>query len=136
MTDRAAALESFVSSMPFASTLGISCKVLGDEMTATLPFSENLIGNSAIRAIHGGAIGSFLELTAMAQVFLLTELEQPPKTINLTVDYMRSARAEDLYARAVVSKLGRRIANVQCDAWQSERNKPVASLHAHFLVGT
>ncbi|MEO1027473.1 MAG: PaaI family thioesterase [Pseudomonadota bacterium] len=135
MTARADALTAFLDGMPFAKTLGISCEVLGDEMTATLPFSEALIGNSAIRAIHGGAIGSFLELTAMAQVFLLTELERPPKTINLTVDYLRSARAEDLYARAVVSKLGRRIANVHCEAWQSERSKPVATLHAHFLVG-
>lgn len=136
MNDRASALKDFLASSPFADTLGIRCDVLGDEMTATLPFSETLIGNAAIRAIHGGAIGSFLELTAMAQVYLLTDLDTPPKTINLTVDYLRSARAEDLYARAHVTKLGRRVANVRCEAWQSERGKPVASLHAHFLVGS
>lgn len=136
MTSRADALKSFLDSMPFAKTLGFQCDVRGDEMTAILPFSEQLIGNSAIRAIHGGAIGSFLELTAMAQVFLLTELDSPPKPVNLTVDYLRSGRAEDLYARAIVTKLGRRIANVRCDAWQAERSKPVASLHAHFLVGS
>ncbi|MEL7128309.1 MAG: PaaI family thioesterase, partial [Pseudomonadota bacterium] len=58
----------------------------------------------------------------------------PPKPIDLTIDYLRSGKAEDLFARANVTKLGRRIANVRCDAWQATRSKPVASLHAHFLV--
>ncbi|MEO1404956.1 MAG: PaaI family thioesterase [Pseudomonadota bacterium] len=131
---RAEALHAFLSRAPFAETLGIRCEIHGDEMTAVLPFQEKLIGNAAIRALHGGAIGSFLELTAMAQVFLLTEAERPPKTIDLTIDYLRSGRAEDAYARAYVTKLGRRIANVRCEAWQASRSKPIATLHAHLLV--
>lgn len=131
---RAEQLQDFLESIPFAQTLGIRCDIHGDEMTSVLPFQERLIGNAAIKALHGGAIGSFLELTAMAQVFLLTDLEYPPKPIDLTIDYLRSGKAEDLFARANVTKLGRRIANVRCDAWQATRSKPVASLHAHFLV--
>ncbi|MEO1476129.1 MAG: PaaI family thioesterase [Pseudomonadota bacterium] len=131
---RAAELEAFLARAPFAKTLGLRCQIHGDEMTAVLPFEEKLIGNAAIRALHGGAIGSFLELTAMAQVFLLTDAERPPKTIDLTIDYLRSGRPEDAYARAYVTKLGRRIANVRCEAWQASRSKPIATLHAHFLV--
>lgn len=136
MTARADALQAFLARVPFIQTLGMRCDIKGDEMTAILPFQDKLIGSVALQALHGGAIGSFLELTAMAQVFLLTELETPPKTINLTIDYLRSAKSEDLYARATVTKLGRRIANVRCEAWQSDRAKPVAGLHAHFLVAT
>ncbi len=131
---RGVELETFLSRMPFAQTLGMRCEILGDEMTAVLPFQERLIGNSAIRALHGGAIGSFLELTAMAQVFLATDLERPPKPIDVTIDYLRSGRAEDLFARCTLNKLGRRIANVRAEAWQSRRDEPVAALHAHFLV--
>ncbi|MEM8634264.1 MAG: PaaI family thioesterase [Pseudomonadota bacterium] len=131
---RAEALEAFLSRAPFAQTLGMRCEIHGDEMTAVLPFHEKLIGNAAIRALHGGTIGSFLELTAMAQVFLLTETERPPKTIDLTIDYLRSGKAEDAYARANVTKLGRRIANVRCEAWQASRSKPIATFHAHFLL--
>ena len=134
MSPRAEALQAFLARVPFVQTLGMQCDIKGDEMTAILPFQDKLIGSVALQALHGGAIGSFLELTAMAQVFLLTELETPPKTINLTIDYLRSAKSEDLYARATVTKLGRRIANVRCEAWQSDRAKPVAGLHAHFLV--
>ena len=131
---RAEALDAFLARTPFAQTLGLRCDIKGDEMTAVMPFQEKLIGNAAIRALHGGAIGAFLELTAMAQLFLVTELERPPKPIDLTIDYLRSAKAEDLYARCKVHKLGRRMANVRVEAWQSDRDKPVAALHAHFLV--
>lgn len=131
---RAADLEAFLARVPIAQTLGMRCDILGDEMTAVLPYQDKLIGNAAIKALHGGAIGTFLELTAMAQVYLLTDLARPPKPINLTIDYLRSGRAEDLYARAHITRLGRHIANVRCEAWQAARNKPIAALHAHFLV--
>ncbi len=134
MSNRADTLHTFLARMPFVQTLGLRCDIKGDEMTAVLPFQDKLIGSTTLQALHGGVIGSFLELTAMAQVFLLTELETPPRPINLTIDYLRSAKAEDLFARATVTKLGRRIANVRCEAWQSDRAKPVAGLHAHFLV--
>lgn len=134
MTSRTEALHAFLARIPFVETLGMRCDVKGDEMTAVLPYQDKLIGSVALQALHGGAIGSFLELCAMSQVFLKTELERPPRPINLTIDYLRSAKAEDLYARAHITKLGRRIANVRCEAWQADRAKPVAALHAHFLV--
>ncbi len=133
---RADKLQTFLTGTPFARTLGVVCEVRGDEMTSILPFQEKFIGNSAIRALHGGVIGAFLELTAMAQVFLLTELDRPPRPIDLTVDYLRSGRAEDLYGRAVVVKLGSRMATVRAEAWQTERSRPVAMLRAQFLVST
>lgn len=136
MTDaaRPEKLTRFLAASPFVKTLGMVCDIKGDEMTAILPFAEKLIGSTALRALHGGAIGSFLELTAMSQVYLLSEIDTLPRPINLTIDYLRSARAEPLYARAHITKMGRRIANVRCEAWQSHRVKPVASLHAHFLI--
>ena len=71
---RADEVDAILKRVPFAQTLGMRCEVLGDEMTAILPFQEKLIGNVTIRALHGGAIASFLELTAMLQ-----EVATPPK---------------------------------------------------------
>jgi len=73
-------------------------------------------------------------MTAMAQLFLDADVERPPRTINITVDYLRQGRAEDLFARATVIKMGRRMASVRAEAWQAERNKPVAALLGHFLL--
>ena len=59
-----------------------------------------------------------------------------PKTINITVDYLRSARLVDTHARAMITKHGRRVANVQVRAWQGDESKPIAAAHAHFLLKT
>ena len=131
---RADEIDAILKRLPFAQTLGMRCEVLGDEMTAILPFQEKLIGNVAIRALHGGAIASFLELTAMLQVFLISDMQRPPKPINLTIDYLRQGHAKDIYARAYVLKMGRRMASVRAEAWQENRAEPVTALMAHFLV--
>lgn len=132
---RAEEVQAFIARTPLAQEMGIRCEVMGDEMTAIMPFQEKLIGNVSIRALHGGAIGAFLELTAQAQVFLVTEhLVRPPRPINLTIDYLRQGHAKDLYARAYINKMGRRMCSVRAEAWQDERDKPVTTLMAHFMV--
>ena len=133
---RAEEVAAFLARTPLAQEIGMRCEVMGDEMTTIIPFQEKLIGNVSIRALHGGMIGAFLELTAQAQVFLVTEhLTQPPRPINLTVDYLRQGHAKDTYARATITKMGRRMCSVQAEAWQDERSKPVTTLLAHFMVG-
>ena len=131
---RAEQLQDYLSQVPIVQTLGMRCEIKGDDMTAVLPFQKKLIGNFTIQALHGGAIGTFLEMTAMAQLFLVADTEKPARTINTTIDYLRQGKAEDLYARATVVKLGRRIASVRSEAWQANRDKPVAVLLAHFLL--
>jgi uncharacterized protein (TIGR00369 family) len=127
-------LEGFLAEVPIVQTLGMRCDIKGDDMVGVLPFQNKLIGNFTIKALHGGAIGTFLEMTAMAQLFLVADVARPPRTINITVDYLRQGRAQDLYARATVVKLGRRMASVRAEAWQSQRDKPVAALLGHFLL--
>jgi uncharacterized protein (TIGR00369 family) len=133
---RAEQVQAFLARTPFAQEIGMRCEVMGDEMTAIMPFQQKLIGNFTIQALHGGAIGACLELTAMAQVYLVTEhLDRPPRPINLTIDYLRQGHAKDTYARATITKMGRRICSVRAEAWQDQRSKPVTSLLAHFKVG-
>ena len=129
-------LEGFLAQVPIVKTIGMHCDIKGDDMVGVLPFQNKLIGNFTIKALHGGAIGTFLEMTAMAQLFLVADVERPPRTINITVDYLRQGHAQDLFARATVVKLGRRMASVRAEAWQAERDKPVAALLGHFLLGS
>jgi acyl-coenzyme A thioesterase PaaI-like protein len=58
-----------------------------------------------------------------------------PKTINISIDYLRSAGAKTSYAQAILTKRGRRVANVRVEAWQDDRAKPVAAAHGNFLTG-
>ncbi|MFN7054373.1 PaaI family thioesterase [Hyphomonas sp.] len=133
---RAEEINRILAAMPFARTLGMRCDVRGDEMTAILPFQDKLIGNVTIAALHGGAIASFLELTAMLQVFLVSDMPRPPRPMNLTIDYLRQGHAQDLYARAYVLKMGRRMASVRAEAWQQNRADPISAINAHFMVAS
>ena len=149
---RDAALKAMVHGVPFIQYLGIVFDRRGDELTAVLPFDDKLIGNPFLPAIHGGVTAAFLEVTAMITLnwFWLWEdiesgaldvaaleagqLPRMPKTIDFTVDYLRSGLPRDAYARARVTRSGRRYASVYAEAWQDNRNRPFAQAGAHFLM--
>lgn len=127
-------LEAVLARIPYVAHLGVHADLAGDEMTAVLPFSEHLIGNPRLPALHGGVIGGFMELTAVIQLSIVQRGGGTPKPIDVTVEYLRSGRPVTTYARAEVKKVGRRIANVQVEAWQDSRAAPIAALRGHFLV--
>jgi len=127
-------LDAFLQKVPYVRFLGMRVELAGDEMTAVLPFAQHLVGNPMIPALHGGVVGAFMEMTALAQLALAQPGRRVPKTIDITIEYLRSARAEETYARAILRKVGRRVANVQVEAWQESRAKPVAGMTGHFLL--
>lgn len=130
MSERLARLLS----APYVRKLGVRFDDHGDELTATLPYDEALIGNPLIPALHGGAIGAFMEITASAGLLAATTLLALPKPIDVSVDYLRPGKPMDVYARASVTRQGSRVANVRVEAWQERRAAPVAALHGHFLI--
>jgi acyl-coenzyme A thioesterase PaaI-like protein len=103
-------------------------------MTGVLPFAPHLIGNPSLPALHGGLIGAFMELTAIAQLSIAEPQARLPRTVDINVDYLRSGRPVDTFARALIKRAGRRIANVQVEAWQEARSNPIAALRGHFLL--
>lgn len=148
---RDAALAALVAAVPYAKFLGIGFDRRGDELTAVLSYSDALIGNPQIPAIHGGVTAAFLEVTAILTLSwsamwedlesgALTpgpqSLPRLPKTIDFTVDYLRSGLPRDAYARASVTRSGRRYASVSAVAWQDNHQRPFAQAQAHLLMPT
>jgi acyl-coenzyme A thioesterase PaaI-like protein len=149
---RDAALNALVHGVPYILFLGIEFDRRGDELTAVMPFEEKLIGNPLLPALHGGATAAFLEVTAIIGLswsMLWDEIESGrldpeqlaqgklprlPKTIGFTVDYLRSGLPRDAYARAQVTRSGRRYASVHVEAWQDNRARPFAQASGHFLM--
>jgi len=119
---------------PYVAKFGFRLELMGDELTGILPYQEDLVGNPLIPALHGGAVSAFLEIIASASLISNQSLVRLPKPINITVDYLRPARANDVYARAIVARSGRRVANVRAEAWQGRQSAPVATLHGHFMI--
>jgi acyl-coenzyme A thioesterase PaaI-like protein len=149
---RDAALARMVDAVPYARHLGVVFERRGDELTAQLAYSDRLIGNPILPALHGGATGAFLEITAIMELAWQVVWERMesggdaaaaieagdfpplPKTIDFTVDYLRSGLPRDAYARARVNRSGRRYASVHVEAWQDNRARLFAQATGHFLM--
>lgn len=130
MSDRLSAL----SKSPYVTRLGVRFEPHGDELTVILPYQDTLIGNPLIPALHGGAVGAFLEITASAGLMAASELAALPKPIDVAIDYLRPGRPSDVFARAAITRQGSRVANVRVEAWQERRSALIATLHGHFLI--
>jgi acyl-coenzyme A thioesterase PaaI-like protein len=127
-------VQRVLDQIPYARFLGVAVDVKGHELTTVLPFGHHLIGNANLPASHGGALGAFLEITALIQLIYDTACERLPKTVDVSIDYLRSAGPLPSYGRAIVTRRGRRVANVRAEIWQEERARPVAAAHGHFLL--
>ena len=127
-------LQALIDAIPYCRFLGIEVDRKGTELTMILRFDRMLIGNPILPALHGGVIGAFLEITAITQLILETEAAELPKPVDINIDYLRSGKPVDTYARAEITKHGRRVCNVRAEAWQDEHTRPIAALHGHFLI--
>jgi acyl-coenzyme A thioesterase PaaI-like protein len=47
---------------------------------------------------------------------------------------MRGGIGHDTYAAARVTRLGKRVANVEAHAWQLDRTKPIAAAQMNILL--
>lgn len=145
---RDAMLQKLVARVPYMQFLGIQIDRRGDELTAILPYADRLIGNPMLPALHGGATAAFLEVTAIMELtwaMIWEDMEAGrithdtpaitlPKTIDFTVDYLRSGLPRDAYARARVNRSGRRYASVHVETWQDNRARLFAQATGHFLM--
>ena len=127
-------LQALIDAIPYCRFLGIENDRKGSELTTILRFDTKLIGNPVLPALHGGVVGAFLEVTALIQLMLETESQTLPKPVDINIDYLRSGKPVDTYARAIITKHGRRVCNVRAEAWQDEHTRPIAALHGHFLI--
>jgi uncharacterized protein (TIGR00369 family) len=125
--------DRLLSELPYARFLGLSARLEQNLVRASLPFQPKLIGSMRLNAFHGGVVGAALELVALLQ--LIHQRGLPfAKTIDFTVDYLRTARSEPLFTVAEVQRLGRRVANVRMRAYQQNEHEPVALGRGNFLL--
>ncbi|MBC5762952.1 PaaI family thioesterase [Ramlibacter albus] len=123
-----------VDLVPFARFLDVRLDIRGEQYTACMPFHQKLIGNPALPALHGGAIGGFLECAGL--FYLLWDMDSVdlPKTINFTFEYLRSGRPVDTYANVFMVKQGKRVAHLRVEAWQSSPDTPISVGHGNFML--
>jgi len=121
---------------PYADSLGImihgeddGAPVLACDFTASV---EGRPGH-----LHGGAISGLLETAGY--VMLRRELSKQGRThrlkpINITVQFLSAGKPKPSYAKARITKLGRRNANIAVEAWQDDRSRPIATAIMNILM--
>lgn len=125
-----------IAVIPFARFIGLEVVRDGEGILTVMRFTPHLVGNSLVQALHGGTVGALLESAAIFGLLWDGPAERTPKTINITVQYLRSAATTDTWCRAEITRQGRRVATVRASAWQESKEKPVAAAQAHFLLGS
>jgi uncharacterized protein (TIGR00369 family) len=125
-------ITEFTTRAPLAGWLGF--KASGSEETIfQLTFNDTHIGNPAIRALHGGVIASFLELSMQADLFARTGAVI--STANISIDYLSSSRPENMTGRVRLLRQGRRLAFMEASGWQADETRLVAVARACFTLG-
>jgi len=131
-------MDALIAQVPYAQFLGLDAELTGtgdgETLILRMPFHDRLIGDSTVPALHGGTVGALLESTAIFTVLRATAATRMPKTVTLTVDYLRVGRGGETWASAVITKKGRQIVIARAEAWQEDRDKPIASANVHFLL--
>jgi uncharacterized protein (TIGR00369 family) len=120
---------------PYAELLGLRTERGADgELLWIMPFAEQVVGRPGF--LHGGAIAGLLEFAALGTLYdqLGADSKARLKPISVTVDFMRGGTDHDTYAAATVSRLGNRVANVEAQAWQQDRAKPIAAARMNLLI--
>jgi uncharacterized protein (TIGR00369 family) len=123
-----------VAAIPYLGFLGARWSQQPNRRIVTMRAAEHLVGNPALPALHGGTLGAVLESVAHFECLATSASMTMPRTITLTIDYIRSAKFKDIFADATVVKSGRRISTLQARCWQEDEAAPVASATIHLKV--
>ena len=122
-------------SIPYVDYLGI-LRAAGDAEPPLfrLPYQDKLIGNPELPALHGGVIAGFAETAATLHLIRTLRGAKFPKSIDFSIDYLRSGRPVESFASCEVVRVGSRVALVQVRCWQQTPHEPIAVARGHFLL--
>ena len=126
--------QAVIKHIPYMEALGVELRTFGREVIFELPKESKHLGNPILPALHGGAIGGFMEASASLYLLMKLRLMYLPKIVDISIDYLRIGRLLPLYADCQVVRQGTRVVNVFIKSWQERRDMPVATARTHFLL--
>ncbi len=114
--------------IPFNRLLGIEVMEIRPGFARLdVPFRDELIGNPAIPAIHGGVISALIDTAGGCAAFTMTIPGDAVSTIDLRIDYLRPGQPLRLAAEAQVVRMGGRVASVDMKAFHPDSGLVVAT---------
>lgn len=134
--DLLGAVRAFLHAIPHAKALNMHLESIGGgKAVLSMPWDERFVGDPRTGVIHGGAISALMDTCSGAAVLSHPEAGPATATLDLRIDYMRSATpGQRITARAEVYRLARTIAFMRAVATDEEDGLPVATATGAFTV--
>ncbi len=120
----------------YARALGIKVHAVEDGVPVlTVDFGSSVEGRP--QHYHGGATAGLLENAGYA--VLRAKLYEDGRTVqlkpvNITVQYLSAGKSQASFAKGRITRMGRRNANLTVEAWQDDRDRPIASAVMNILM--
>jgi uncharacterized protein (TIGR00369 family) len=114
--------ESILQSAPFHEFLGVSFTDYEEgHVTIGCPFREELFVNAEKEIVHGGVLGSLLDIAGHYAVLSTVGARVP--TIDFRTDYLRPGRQGPFVVEASVDRVGRNVAVADAEIRQEQRGE-------------
>lgn len=136
MADKTELARQFIEAIPHANALGLTLTYIGEgEAEITMPYNEALVGDPRTGVIHGGAVSAILDTCCGAAVMSHPSAPGGTATIDLRIDYMRTATpGQTITTHAKCYHITRNVAFVRATAMDDDQDRPVATASGAFTV--
>lgn len=138
MADKTALARQFIEALPHASLLGMQPLDMKDGVAImSMPYKPELIGDPVTGVVHGGAVSALMDTCCGAAVMSHPDIKAGTATLDLRIDYMRSATpGQTITARATCYHVTRSVAFVRAVAMDedADEDNPVATATGAFTV--
>ena len=127
---------SIIDRLPHAKALGLQLVDLDERsVTIVMPYHEKLIGDPVTRVVHGGAVSALMDTCCGTSVMMQTAAQKGTATLDLRIDYMRSATpGHAIKTRAECYHITRSVAFVRAVATDDDQDNPVAMAAGAFTI--
>ncbi len=127
---------TFLTALPHSQALGMQLDAFGaGEATLSMAYDRRFVGDPVTGVIHGGAVSALMDSACGAAVLAHPDAPVSTATIDLRMDYMRSATpGQRIVARATCYHMTRNVAFVRATAFDDDDSRPVATATATWTV--
>ena len=126
------ALDGMVRDAPFHRWLGVTLKALSAQgVEILLPWREEFVSDPNVRYTHGGILAALIDLAG--DYAIAAQLGRGVPTIDMHIDYHRTALPGPLVARANIIKIGSTVATAEARVFDKDE-RLIASGRGAYLT--